>query len=293
MVLKRIISCLAIISVVFLMSCYDVAYDKDDGAAATSGNWFDGLTTEQAVKAMDVKANVTATSKDGEESAVVTWAFPHELDLGFAAWTISVQTTDMVDGKPSIFNIISDGTLEWVEKDEEVLYTWKGLWKKEYEQKLVTYKVTMKDHTDPHNQKEYDNIVSFCVYPNPVKLRIKSLASERKSPAELFGYWRSKWYDICRREINFNVDLDYTIPEEAPLRPWSHVTFKIKSYHSFGVTEHLSNSSYCKTEITKKSDGALATLKYSFEDLPINKISDEPTGYFDYNDVVFTVDVIK
>ncbi|HOP28353.1 MAG TPA: hypothetical protein P5120_18230 [Spirochaetota bacterium] len=296
--MKRIISCLAIISVVFLMSCYDVAYDKDDGAAAT-GNWWDGLNTEQAVKAMDIKADISSTSKSDTDQAVeVTWAFPHVLDLGCSAWTISVQTTSIIDGTPSVFEVITDGELTRVIADEEVLYTWKGLFCHTYEEKIVTYKVTMKDHTDPANQKEYDNIVSFIVYPNPVTLRITSLASERKSPAELFGYWRSKWYDICRRELNFNVDIEYNLPEEEPLRPWSHVNFKIKSYHSFGVTEHWSNSSYCK--VTKeeptdeeKSSGIKARLKYSFEDLPINKISQEPTGFFDYNDVVFKVEVIQ
>ena len=61
---------------------------------------------------------------------------------------------------------------------------------------------------------------------------------------------------------------------------------------------HFSNSSYCKVsklDTPNTIDGKVveATLQYEFEDLPINRLKYEDEGYFDYDDVVFTVDIIK
>ena len=68
MVVKRIISCFAIIGAVVLMSCYDVQLDKE---AAVNENWADGLETAVVIERMPVTVEtvLSATKAESESTA--------------------------------------------------------------------------------------------------------------------------------------------------------------------------------------------------------------------------------
>jgi hypothetical protein len=86
MVLKRILSCLAMISLVFLMSCYDVDYDKDKKDSSTE-KWWDGLSNQQIFELQEIKGNMSdvVSSKDVSSDVVekeiqVEWEWPIDVD---------------------------------------------------------------------------------------------------------------------------------------------------------------------------------------------------------------------
>jgi len=304
MVLKRIISCLAIISVVLIVSCYDVAYDKDDGAAAT-GNWWDGLSTKQIVEGMEITASepVSKASKDTNpttnlnQEIEVSWVCPIE----FLGWSVKYKIIGLADGDNT------QGDDGWVTLDEDIsivkLEIEKDTFKYKFKhcpffsttQYIVYYKIIMKEH---NAAEPYENIVSFVVRPESRTLRISlSPETENGVPSQLFGHWISN----CLFNIVHPIKISDYVSQDITVSPCTHVFFWIDSdfRSKFGKTvRHYSNSSYCKVEKLSEPNSipgkiVEATLKYNFEDLPIDKLKEEPSGYFDYDDIVFTVDVIK
>lgn len=310
MVLKRISVCLTMISLVFLMSCYDVSYDKEQRvtAGSSSGNWWDGLSTKQIVEGMEITAS-SSTSKltkdtvpttNVDQKIEVSWVCPIE----FLGWSVKYKIIGLANGD----NTTSDDD-GWVPLGETVSIEKLDIDKDTFKYKfihcpffsttqyIVYYKIIMKEHNEA---VPYENIVSFVVRPNSRTLRI-SLSSETENgvPSQIYGHWISN----CLFNIVHPIKISDYEPIDIDVSPYTHVFFWIDSDFNakFGTTvRHYSNSSYCKVEKLSETNVSEipgetieATLKYSFEDLPIDKLKEEPDGYFDYDDIVFTVDVIK
>lgn len=300
MVLKRIISCLAIISVVFLMSCYDVAYDKDEGVStsSSSGNWTEGLTTKQIVEGMEIKANISndsTTSKctDCEEEVFeLVWVLPVFIGGNWSVYSLALGEDTDDDWELLLDTVtsekISDGYWKYTCKTKR---TWVP---NEY---LISYKVCLTDA----NNKTFTNIVSFSVLPNDATLRITiDPASERNTAkTTLAGFWLTKeWKLYCNIESYWTpVPIESNAITNANAKSYVPVYFRIKSdltAQGLGIVTHYSNSSFCKTsKITPNAIDALATFQFKFEDLPLEQLRNEPDGAYDYDDVIFKVEVLK
>ncbi len=296
MVLKRIISCLAIISVVFLMSCYDVSYDKDDGAAAT-GNWTDGLTTKQIVEGMEVKANISSDDSSKctdceEEVFELVWVLPIFIGGNWSVYSLALGEDTNNDWELLLDTVtsekISGGYWKYTCKTKR---TWVS---NEY---LISYKICL---TDSNNQT-FTNIVSFSVLPNDATLRITiDPASERNTAkTSLAGFWLTKeWKLYCNIESYWTpISIESNAVTNTNAKSFVPVYFRIKSdlrAQGIGIVTHYSNSSFCKTSrITPDAVDALATFQFKFEDLPLEQLSQEPDGAYDYDDVIFKVEVLK
>ncbi len=295
MVLKRIISCLAMVCIAFLVSCYDVQYDN---AADTS--WADGLSTKQIVEGMEITADLSTSksaaskvdSSSPEDTEVeVTWVCP----INICSWTVAYKVEGLLDGETKEWTELDSGhEIVQVEVDKDAYkYSFKHCPFWSTTQYIVYYKISMTDH----NGGPYENIVSFMVYPYGRELRVSMGTSEAAVSSKIYGHWSD--LDCCIFDILHGVNQSVSA-QYFTLAPLSKVFFWICSDFTswnFGNVMHFSNSSYCKVEkvATNSIQGRIveATIQYKFEDLPIDRLRYEDDGYFDYDDVVFTVDIIK
>lgn len=306
MAVKRILSCLTMISIVCLLSCYDVDYDKKD-KNNSSTEWYDGLTNEQVVKAMMITATPVetktkeVTSTEADTVYEIVWTVPAVLPFtkkdnwsikwgycltndndGDLTWN-DLLNTEFAAGEIQVEPLSNGQNKFWLTVKPPKI---SGVY-------LISYKIILNDS----NGAQYENIVSFAVYPNNGKLKITvSPESERAAKTQLFGYWLTSW------NLNSEPSREISLADPAPqlvenVAAYCPVIFKIKSdLSSIGIEDsvsHYSNSSYCKTTRITKNSGALATFKLSFEDLPQDMITKEDGNEFDYDDVIIVVDVIQ
>ncbi|HRX49722.1 MAG TPA: hypothetical protein P5120_19515 [Spirochaetota bacterium] len=291
MVLKRIFVCLTMISLVFSLSCYDVDYDKDKNDS--ENQWWEGLTTKQMVEGMEITA-MPATNKSykssssTEQDIEVTWVFPSLI----SKWGIQFKI-DSIDGTENVDWNSIEPVITTTEVDE---FTYKYRFCKcitfTSKQYIVYYKIMMTDT----NGEQYENIVSFLVFPEGRQLRITFKDSEATVDSKIYGAWLSTClFNIIHSVSSAGSYKNFTLSAYSPVYFWINSDFSSKG---FGTVTHYSNSSYCKvTKLATPSSisGKVveATLQYSFEDLPVDMLRHEDSGYFDYDDVIFTVDIIK
>jgi len=291
MVLKRMFVCLAMISLVFLLSCYDVDYDKDKDESESQ--WWDGLTTKQMVEGMEIKAmpvtnKTSKSSSSADQNIEVTWVFPTYI----TNWGIQFKI-DSYDGTDNVDWCSIEPVILTTEVDK---YTYKYKFTKcitlKTTQYIVYYKIIMTDT----NGEKYENIVSFLVYPQDRTLRVTFKDSEATVDSTVYGAWVSSClFNLIHTVPSSGQYKDFTLSSYSPVYFWINSDFSGKG---LGTVTHYSNSSYCKvTKLATPSSisgkTVEVTLQYSFEDLPIDMLSSEDSGYFDYDDVVFTVDIIK
>ena len=296
-----------LLALVFMLmtACSYVGIGDDD----SGDNWWDGLSTQQMVDGMMIEASesqqpASRASEEGK-NIQVTWSLP----VKFTNWRISVKYgndekviydyEDLANREVDIE--IKTGQTEW---DATEVWIFKFFHKVIVipTQFIVTYKIEMIDH----NGDKYENVVSFMVFPENRKLNVSLNANEIESGALSSLYYiqpyqvlpichipegSTKVFDDIHADngtfsINLNSfhDVQFAILTDFTYQNWDGIT-KIA---------HYSNTSYCKvTKEENPNDGAEATFKYAFEDLPITRLSAERDGKFDYNDVVFYVDVVN
>jgi hypothetical protein len=308
------IYCAAVTAALVITGCIPQPGDDESTDAQEQDTvWSDGLTPEQVIKAMPIIVNEAAPAASEEtgvasaklaltdatqtdKDLLVTWAVPAGA-LPFSSWTV-------YEGDGQSWNPIS-ADIQYSETWPEVLeiekypfeatYYWFN-WKCTFttEQHIKYFRIVMTDH----NGDKYENIVSFMVWPytNPIQI---TLSDETEAEAAsdisimLNGGWDSMWKYTQTTEL----PLTETIGQD--IDPWTSVRFQIATdFTGWGFEEnlstHVSNSSFCKvTKVDPPNDTVQSRLKYSFEDLPIDQVGQEPTKEFDYNDVVLYVDIMK
>lgn len=305
MVAKRIISLLAMFGVVFLISCYDVQLDK-----AADENWYEGLTEGQVMEGMEIKGSLNtaaaSTKAEGDVQEVeVTWEWPLELDE--PTWEVNYRIdSDEADNVESgeLYNgkIYSETSSKASLNDVKVTYAQTGsivyltlcakiTWCSP--QTLLTVEVRMLDS----NNVPYYNTVTFLVAPYAMNCKIRPGVSDAEALSKLYKAQPS----ILQSIVNLDAFLYqsgnvFTMPVDSwTIAQYRPVFFGIESNFSskgFGTVRHQSSSSYCKVTRDTTASGARATFKYSFEDLPKDRLRYEPGKAFDYNDVVFYVDLL-
>ncbi len=273
--------------------------------------WTDGLTTEQVIKAMPIvvdevqsddavaSAAYALTAASGGEDVsdsvqkevMVTWALPKGW-LPFADWKVYEGTDDQTWQAIKVDIVKSEDALE-IDS-----YSFKYLCFFTLEQHIKYFKIEMVDH----NGDTYSNIVSFMVWPLSNSIQI-TLSDETEASASsdisimLNGGWDTMWNYTSATELPLTEQYP-TAGKEIP--PWTSVRFQIETdFTDWGFEDdfstHVSNSSFCKvTKVAGYPKGDVQSrLKYSFEDLPLDQVGNEPSKEFDYNDVVLYVDIMK
>lgn len=304
MILKRIISCCSMISVALAISCYDVQYDakKDvqnntqndtqdgENTETSDEDWIEGLTPQQIVEGMDVTA--IAVNDDLKVFKVI-WILPTPLEGTWSLKSCTFGENDSENWETLTDQVSSEAIASGVKYSFYNQSTWY------YGQYLITYKICLTDK----DGTTYENVVSFLILPANGCIRIKiDPASQRQTEkTSLYGFWLTKeWYtywnvDYYWSSISLDSDAVTIVKDKASLP----VCFKIISEMTdkgLGIVTHYSNSSFCRIErLSKAADASdtLATFKFSFEDLPINQLRYETTRSFDYNDVIYTVEILK
>ena len=170
---------------------------------------------------------------------------------------------------------------------------------------LATLKVALPDH---NTGEMIESVVTFMVAPQK-PIRVTLVEASADAPSSLYGQYSVadlwNWQLIFEDMQNLNgVDLpsetilDSQLPAFAPVKFSIETDFSAPKWGFENTTvRHESNTSFCKvTEVSRseiKEDDVMWRFKYAFEDLPLEKASFEAGGKFDYNDLVFYVDVLK
>ena len=295
------------IFLVFTMGCItpedEESEEETNQDSEETKKWSDGLTRDQVISAMPITVTDDTISADGEDDGIgvkklaqtdgteikylsLVWFLPFLWtgdDLEWKVW----QKND--DGEWSLVDVTID--VEELTDGEYKYSTLCGV--PLVGQKIVYFKVQLVDH----NGGEYESTVSFFVYPNDRKLRITLAEVLADAPSKLYvGYQQWFWlWDV------HDTGLPAVKVVEEDLSAWTTVLFMMQvdfSGFSFGVDQvtRKSNTSWCKAENVTPPDDAEdvdARVRYSFEDLPIEALATEPTGYFDYNDLKFYFDILN
>lgn len=317
MVLKRIISCFAMVSIALLVSCHDVQYDEN--TATNEANWTEGLTSQQIMEGMEIEGSIADTSVVSKEDATteekevgVVWEWPAESDQ--PEWEVSYIIDDDPSTETTVFGpaeipldttekLLLIPTVTATVSGDLVVYTINFKLTFSSAQTLLAVKIKMKDS----NGACYSNTVTFLVAPKAMTCTIRPGESEAAATSNLYKTQIS----ILQLVIDFltnpshgtylyKADNIFTIPTEGTvwtIDPCRLVFFGIETdltSRGLGIVRHHSSSSYCKvTKICPAQNGAFATFKYSFEDLPKTQIRYEDGNRFDYDDVQFYIDIRK
>jgi hypothetical protein len=297
-----------IVLALFALSACDNPETEQPETTEEKVSWADGLSTDQVISAMPIEVTDDALEEEGAAEApevmgirVRRLAMNDDTNIKYLrlSWFLPIRPW-VEDVTWRVFHRNDDGEWSRVEVDidvEEVDGEYHYQTKCGIEligQRIVYFKVQMVDNNDD----EYENIVSFFVYPNDRRLRITlSEETSADAPSELFiGFreWFRLFWDIHELELPTSKEV------EEDLSSWTTVLFLLKADFSqwFDGDEasvvRKSNTSYCKvTTVDPPDDTVEARLRYSFEDLPITRLANEPSGYFDYNDMIFFVDILN
>jgi hypothetical protein len=150
------------------------------------------------------------------------------------------------------------------------------------------------------NGDVYWNTVTFLVAPYDMKMTITPKDSSAAAVSKLY---LAQLCPLQGIDLLLNPDHDYYIYKSGnlisrektvtqTLGAWKNVFFGIESdfnFKGYGMVQHISSSSYCKVKRVSNDNKTPVIFEYKFEDLPQDKTGDEPLGSFDYNDVIFTV----
>lgn len=315
MMVKRILSCLAMVGIVFLMSCYDVQLDKE---TAANENWADGLDQAVIIERMPVTTEAKLSeTKAGETKAgetncevEVSWECPIDTDN----WAVEVSDNG-VDYKA--LDVEMEGDSKGVTGSEIITivktpcytvdavvyytYSFKCNWVIVDDINYIGYfKIMMPTaNWTPDKPDYFYTITSFVVFPEGRTLRVNVISSDADARSDIY-------YNLASGALFTGVKKGNVpaSPVERNLGEYRLAYFSILTNLAdigrSGKVRHYSNSSYCK--VTKISDGTVdmgdghkieATLMYEFEDLPCNLKGYEPGLTFDYDDIVITVDIIN
>lgn len=315
MVLKRIISCLAMVSVVLLLSCYDVNYK--DSTTADSKEWTDGLTPQQVMEGMEINGSMSSSevvSKADDATVVekdieVSWEWP--VDLEEPVWEVFYTFDDEATEQPvygPALSIPSDsnkasslGSIYSTTAEDGATMLLKIAFKVKWTayQKLLQVKIKMRDS----NNDVYLNVVTFLVAPNDMTCTIRPDKSEAAASSTIYTTQLCALQGLAfllnpsdssylyqeKNRIN-----DYPTPLSWKLEKNKTIFFGIETdfiSRGLGIVRHQSSSSYCKVRKVATTDGASATFRYTFEDLPKEQLRFENGKKFDYDDVIFLVDL--
>ncbi len=268
--------------------------------------WTEGLTLGEVVQKMEITvdkaspqtstANASVqlnTTGDDQDQLYIYWWVPKALfdkHLGSGdgnGWVVQKKVDS--DEWKTISNEIKR---EVITGSEYTYYKFSFFGMRTYtgNEKIITYKIRMTDNND----QEYENIVSFMVTPQDRKLQITLQEAEAAAPSTLWiAHIGSKIFDHL-----WNVK-EVKLPASTTYLPANHnVIFMMEAdFTGLGYAEQkvvrYSNTSFCRVTSVEAPTGVEARFKYAFEDLPLTEVASEGSGQFDYNDLVFHVDVMK
>jgi len=299
MKIRGIIYFFAFLSIVYLISCHGVNYDKKSDS---DNNWYDDLTDEEIIDWTEITTDGSIDSNKNLSVSVSwecpikksDWSIQYSYTGNDGEWTaLSSQVIEASD-KSRAYDLIIYKSEVTSGNSTSYKYTFSHKTSLTDQQYIVYYKIIMTDSAD----NSYDNIVPYVIFPQGKTLRV-TVSSECESlmASDIYAAW-NKTTPIFRHVRTSQIPSESV---ENTLLNTSSIVFHIATdFSSRGLGElvkHYSNSSYCK--VTKLStpniiDGKTvdATLKFSFEDYPKELLSFYP-AVFDYNDIVFTVDIIQ
>ncbi|MBN2529530.1 MAG: hypothetical protein JXR76_24290 [Deltaproteobacteria bacterium] len=325
--MKRLFLFVLCIAALVMAAC--TTMEADEPATEV---WTDGLSLEEVVSVMPVtvdlaepaapqasnlvKRNIVAADSTTDTAIKITWAWPVAWCTGEIAeyctssklWKIYGQDENG-EWQPLPASIVKKTIKNSVTGEFD--YEWSAYFSWIPQHVLTYFKVSLPDH---NTGALYESIVTFFVTPplpnllQPSDIRVSLLEASAKAPSKLYGMvGASKGkasQEVFTSLQNFagGVDLPSATLVTSQL-PFNHpIKFAIET--DFSATEwgfanpvvvHESNSSFCKvTEVTDNvPTDTIWRFKFAFEDLPLDKASFEAGGLFDYNDLVFYVDVLK
>ena len=308
----------------FIMGIVGVAFSLIGcsyvGPNSEQGNWWDSLSRQEVFEATTVVINgsdVDGSRADGDtitKDIDITWALPFELPVcpNGGAFTITWSyNEDFSEPKDVAIDdadmSVVKGKVAW-EVSDVFVYKFCKYFSFKANEYIVYFKLNMTDH----NGAKYQTIVSFMVFPKDKTLRI------RTAPAESDAGAINTLYRINCTQFTPTVNLpadatllfdDAALDEAAASTSKTQILDALNLFQLAILTDfsgltgddlklaRYSNTSFCKVIPVAKVSGADATLKYSFEDLPLQMLGTEAPGSdgvrrFDYNDVVVYVDIM-
>ena len=295
------------------------------GPNADGGNWWDGLSRQEVFEATTVVVNGTDAIESRADETVnknvkITWALPFELPVCPKGGAFTIEWSyneDFSDPQDVVIDdadlSITKGKVAWEVSD---VYVYK--FSKYFSFKVTEYIVYFKLRMTDHNGAEYQTIVSFMVFPKSKILRI------RTAPAETDADAINALYRIDYTQFEPSVNLpegsrllfNDAALDDGEVPSSTNETLDALNLFQIAILTDLSdilgedvklarysNTSFCKvTPVVEKMADADATLRYSFEDLPLQMLETEDAVYdaktqkyvrrFDYNDVVVYVDIL-
>jgi len=124
-------------------------------------------------------------------------------------------------------------------------------------------------------------------------IRITVTGAEADAPSSLEANFTK---DVIFKKVQTGLaPVEYTIDPNQAVNFFLITDLTAQGGNS--NSHHNSSSSFCdvtiKTPSVIEGRNVVSTLEYNFEDLSHYMIKYEPTREFDYNDAVFTVDIIE
>lgn len=302
-----------------ILACACTTLETESNQQAS---WADDLTPAQVFSVMPVSVDmeggsaspqVTGISKMSavpEEAIKITWRIPKHIfdvwgwthpfeiysqneDGGWEVLPANITRSEVEDSITGAIDFV------WMAIVSSSKCHFKG-------GMLATLKVSLPDH---NTGVPVESIVTFMVAPDK-DIRVSLVEASAVAPSSLYGQYSSvegslfSWNLVFKDMQNFvgGVDMPEVKILKDSLPAFSPVKFYIESDFSGtgwdfeeDVVVHESNTSFCKvTEVTQDVPAdTMWRLKYSFEDLPLEKSAIEANGLFDYNDLVFYLDILK
>jgi len=287
----------AFICFLFASSCSYVKPDNSDNS-----NWYDGLNNQQIIEGMMMYAcenplsQSTITTTGIEKDIIVSWSIP----LLVEDWTVWYSLSG-IDGE---WTMITSSTVSKIseEPDETGMYTYGFKYTVNFTEEnfIVFFKVEMNDSDD----EDYENTVSYMLSPCDGTMRITIDSVEADAISSIYFVDPSQSQpeqeltagsELLISNVNENVGEN----TERSVAKWDKIQFaNISDFRSVSgwlgddLILHYSNTSYYRT-LACSNDNGIPSLTLSFEDLPLEMLSSEPGGHFDYDDVVFHVEFFE
>ena len=272
-----------------LSGCTTKGGDSDNVMLEPLVDWSDGLTEKEVLSKMEVSVEVD-TAGTGN---VITWQVP-EGAVDVDEWGICRKDAgdewECIEGASG--KIIMD-----TETEEGISYVnavYKYVDTDDTDSSLTTeYKIVSTDDSG----EEVSNQVTQLNFPTgstfTVTLSEESEASAQSGIELIYNGEKQTLWEIQKSSglaLPQSINIDTPLSADANLQ--IIVTSLFPNYEE-SVVVRTSSSSFCLIEeVTPLSAASIARLKFSFEDLPLTRLSAEAGGVFDYNDVVLYLDVL-
>ncbi|MBN2529591.1 MAG: hypothetical protein JXR76_24595 [Deltaproteobacteria bacterium] len=265
-------------------SMADSSKDSEDSANVAP----DWATTLTASEANNVKPTAVFSDTSGD---TIVWRLP------VGAVSGSDYVVEKWNEEDSEWDSVSHVVKMDTATNDEVSYVEEEFVSsvdKDTDSSIVTdYRVVSTDE----NGEESSTQVTAVNYPAGAILTV-TLSDECEALAEsgVDAQYNGGMQNLWPIQRLSALDLPQSIVLNAPIDANSPVYLVVTTLMPDSEESEIvraSNSSFCRVEeVTPLSADVVARLKFSFEDLPLSAVVREPSGAFDYNDVILYVDVV-